>query len=502
VTDREELVPVLVVDDERDIRDGVERFLKRMGCRVHQAADGAAGLEALAEHRPWVVLLDLKMPGMDGLEVLPVILREEPETLVIVITGYATVETAIQAMKNGAYDFIPKPFNPDQLRITVGRAIERRRLAEEARRAREERRRTLADLHTEKSRTRTIIRALPFGVLVTATDGRVALLNPALRHLLDLPDDCAPGRALEEYVDDAEFCRRARQPPEPPPAGAPPQEASWSCELATAGGRQLLARGTAVTGEEGESLGTVVVMVDLTPFKLLDGVKSEFVAKVSHELRSPLSTIYLQLSLLLDDGQSGQAESRHLISRAREKTEGLIAFVRDMLDLSRLESGAAREKQRVELGQTLSAVVEALEPQAREKEQSLSLELPEGGLPALWADPGALDSVFTNLVSNAVKYTPQGGSIAVRAAADGGRVRVEVADDGIGIEPDKKEAVFEKFYRVKSQHTRYVTGTGLGLPIVKSILEGMGGEVGLESQPGQGSTFTVLLPVEEPPAQP
>jgi signal transduction histidine kinase len=494
----EELVPVLVVDDERDIREGVERFLKRMGCRVHQAADGAAGLEALAAHEPWVVLLDLKMPGMDGLEVMPIILAERPETLVIVITGYATVETAIQAMKNGAYDFIPKPFNPDQLRLTVGRAIERRRLAEEARRAEDERRRTLADLHTEKSRTRSIIRALPFGVLVTARDGRVALLNPALRHLLDLAPDCEPGRPLEQYLDDAEFCSRVRRPPDPPEPDEPPQDASWSCELATPQGRKLLARGTAVAGEEGESLGTVVVMVDMTPFKMLEGASSEFVAKVSHELRSPLSTIYLQLSLLLNEDQGGDAESRHLISRARERTEGLIAFVRDMLDLSRLENGGPREPQEVDPGRMLAAVKEALEPQAAEKGQALSLELAPEDLPRIWADPAGLESVFTNLVSNAVKYTPQGGSIAVRAAADGGRLRVEVADDGIGIEPDKQQAVFEKFYRVKNQHTRYVTGTGLGLPIVKSVLEGMGGEITLQSEPGRGSTFTVWLPAEPP----
>jgi two-component system phosphate regulon sensor histidine kinase PhoR len=496
VANGKDLIPVLVVDDERDIRDGVERFLSRMGCRVMKAGSGEEGLELLKTEPVWVVLLDLKMPGMDGLEALPIIKCDHPEAMVIIITGFATVETAIEAMKNGAYDFIPKPFNPDQLRITVGRAIERRRLSDEAERLERERQRTLLDLDTEKSRTRTIIKALPFGVVVTTPESKVALMNPAFVHLVDLPADAAVGKLLWDYVPDQDLCDMVAEI-SAHECEAKPDE--WSHEFATPGGRYLMARGTRIESDEGDCLGAVLVLVDLTAFKALDAVKSEFVAKVSHELRSPLSTIYLQLSLLAGDAQASQdAESRHLLVRAKEKTEGLISFVRDLLDLSRLEAGGpVRDPVEVNLEDILTEVVESIKPQTDAKEQNISLELPGAKLPALKADPSALESVFTNLVSNACKYTQEGGDIFVSAEQEGNQLVVRVRDSGIGIPPEKQELVFEKFYRIKNEYTRYITGTGLGLPIVKSILDNMGAEISLQSTPGQGATFTVKIPLEE-----
>jgi PAS domain S-box-containing protein len=487
---------ILVIDDERDIRDGCERFLSRMGCQVAKAPDGQAGLDYLARHPVAIVLLDLKMPGLDGMEVLRRIRHNWPEVLVIVITGYATVETAIEAMKQGAYDFIPKPFQPDQLRLTVGRALERHRLAVEAARAEAERRRTLADLDAEKSRTRTIIQAMPFGVAVTTAEGNLALMNPAFRRMLGLPQDAEPGKHISHYVDDPGLVELATRVSR---GGERAGEGEDTHQFTTPAGRHLLAQATGIPGEEGECLGAVLVFVDITAFKLLDQLKSDFVAKVSHELRSPLSTIYLQLSLLASDQDlAADQESRHLLERARSKTEALISFVRDLLDISRIESGQALGEPRpVEVAKLLRQVVEALRPQAEAREQSLELELPPEGLPALVADPTALESVFTNLVSNACKYTPEGGWIRVAARVEDGRLVVVVSDNGFGIPPEKHQAVFEKFYRIKDANTRYIPGTGLGLPIVKSILEQMGGEIHLESAPGQGSTFTVRLPLPE-----
>ncbi len=481
---------VLIIDDEQDIRDGCERFLTRMGLAVRKAENGEKGLISLAEEPADLVLLDLKMPGLDGMEVLGRIKERWPEMLVVIITGFATVETAIEAMKRGAYDFIPKPFQPDHLRLTVGRALERKRLLDQARRLQAERARTLIDLDNEKSRTRTIIRALPFGMVVTDTEGKVALMNPAFRRMVNLPPDAAVGRPVEEYVSDPEFRGLVRAIG----GGERGQGEEGASVEFNAGERYLLARGTRVASDEGEPLGAVVVLVDLTPFRNLEGVSGEFVAKVSHELRSPLSTIYLQLSLLLDDGQDRDQENLHLLERAKDRTQGLISFVRDMMDLSRIESGASAPAEPLMVDQVLAQVTESLATQAEAKGQSLTISLPEGETPPVLADRTSLESVFTNLVQNAVNYTPEGGSIQVRAAAANGWVQVEVEDDGFGIEPEKHQAVFDKFYRVKNEKTRYVTGTGLGLPIVKSVVEALGGRIELKSAPGQGSTFRVVLP--------
>ena len=158
----------------------------RAGFDVLTASTGAEALDILAGQTIPIVLLDLKMPGMDGMEVLARIREFDEPILVIVITGFATVETAIEAMKQGAYDFIPKPFEPEQLRIVVNRAAEKLRLTRDARNLELERNRTLSDLHTEKSRLHTILESLPNGVGVVNSEGQVVLMNPAFLHHLDL----------------------------------------------------------------------------------------------------------------------------------------------------------------------------------------------------------------------------------------------------------------------------------------------------------------------------
>ncbi len=184
MNDLPETIKVMVVDDEQDIRDACERIISKMGCEVDKAPRGDTALDMFRQTPYSIILLDMKMPGMDGLEVLHHIMDHNDQTIVIVITGYATVETAIKAMKLGAYDFIPKPFETDQLRIVVGRALEKQRLRNEREKLEKERKRTLADLAAEKSRVRTIVESLPNGVMVTNVDGQVLLMNPTfLLHL-------------------------------------------------------------------------------------------------------------------------------------------------------------------------------------------------------------------------------------------------------------------------------------------------------------------------------
>lgn len=486
-------LPVLVVDDERDIRDGCERILVRKGLEVTKAQNGQEALACMERGPFGIVLLDLKMPGMDGLEVLRRIQEKYPQTLVIVITGYATIETAIEAMKRGAYDFLPKPFKPDQLRIILDRAMERIRLTEEARRLERERQRTLHDLAMEKSRTQTILQALPDGVLVSTPDGRVALLNPALARMLGLPADTALGRPVEEYVADAgfsEFVRRTSK------GEVRPDQTELTYDFSPRERRYLRAHSTPVLGEGGECLGAVTLVYDITELRMLDMLKSEFVAQVSHELRSPLSTIHQQLATVLNDLVGDvPPEQRHILARAKEKTQGLISFIGDLLDLSRIESGVVLQERRpVDVAAVLRGVVDFMGARARAKGQTLSLDLPEGGLPKVNADPQAIEIVFGNLVSNALNYTPEGGRIEVEGCAADGQVRVAVRDNGFGIEKRHLDRIFEKFYRVKDDRTRFITGTGLGLPIVKGILDALGGKIEVESEPGVGSTFTVYLP--------
>jgi signal transduction histidine kinase len=404
------------------------------------------------------------------------------------------VETAIEAMKRGAYDFIPKPFEPDQLRIVAGRAREKLKLTRETQRLAQERERMLFDLDTEKSRTRTIIEALPTGVVVTNAPGQVVLMNPAFAWYLDLDPTLGPGDQIKAYVADEGFCKLVMDIS----TGkyADPQRIP-TYEFALPDGKYLQAQGRPVLGEDGECLGAAVLLMDITAMKVLDRLKSEFVTKVSHELRSPLSTIHDQIALALRHIAGEEyASDQHLLSRAREKTRGLISLIGDLLDVSRIEAGmTCPEPKAIRLEELLQSIVDFLGTSAAKHAQSLTLELPPAPLPSLTADPLALESIFGNLITNAINYTPEGGRIQVRVDLQDDRVRVRVKDTGFGIEARHLEKIFEKFYRVKDDRTRNITGTGLGLSIVRGLLNSIGGTIHVESTPGMGSTFTVLLPV-------
>ncbi|MBW1814522.1 MAG: response regulator, partial [Deltaproteobacteria bacterium] len=320
-------INVLVIDDEKDIRDGVERILTRMNCSVIKAPRGEEGLKILEKEKVSIVLLDMKMPGMDGMEVLGLIRKLDESILVIVITGFATVETAIEAMKRGAYDFIPKPFEPDQLRIVINRAVERIRLTKEAELLERERQQTLFDLDTEKSRIRTIIESLPNGVVVTNSQGQVVLMNPSFRKLLDLKSDLGPGEHINDYVSEKGLCDLIMEISQGKHVDF---DDIPTYEFAVSGNKYLLARGQPVLGERRECMGAVVNVVDITTMKALDQLKSEFVAKVSHELRSPLSTIHEQLAVVLQDMVEDDLQAdQEILSRAKEKTMGLISLIGD-----------------------------------------------------------------------------------------------------------------------------------------------------------------------------
>jgi len=489
-----EALRIIVVDDERDIREGVERILKRMGYVVLKAGRGEEALEILEKETVDLAILDLKMPGMDGMELHQRIREIDEKIIVIIITGYATIETAIDAMKQGVYDFIPKPFEPEHLRIVVRRAHEKLELMKEAEALQAERARTLIDLDMEKSRIRTIVESLPTAVVVTNTSGEVVLMNPAFLKSLDLDPSLMPGQKLESYVPDDGLCNMVMKLSrgEFERDGEAPIH-----EMKVSDNKYLMARGRPVLNESEECMGAVVTLSNITSLKMLDQLKSEFVAKVSHELRSPLSTIHEQLAMVLNDMTEEEIDvDQNLIERAKEKTHGLISLIGDLLDLSRIEAGGISHNiQSIQITELLKSIVEFLGIRAQSKKQTLGIEISSEEFPLITADPMALESIFGNLIANAINYSPNGASIMVKAQMAGKFIQVQVSDNGFGILPKHQEKIFERFYRVKDDNTRYITGTGLGLPIVKGLVDSMNGSIKLDSDAGKGSTFTVLLPV-------
>jgi len=481
---------VLVVDDEKVIRDGCSRLLSHEGYRVLTAVNGQEALDLLSAESIDLIFCDLVMPVLGGFEVIEEVRVKYPDLPLIVITGHGTVANAVEAMKKGAYDFITKPFRADHLALIAKRALEKQSLERRARELQEAQARNLHDLAMEKSRIRTIINCMADGVLVTNRDLEVVLHNPALMRLLDLPTSFAEPTALPDSLTDEDLVKDLREILE-----ATGQETGMISREFCRGSRYIHALSAPVPGLNGEVLGTVTVFQDITNFKKLDEMKTSFVQMVSHELRSPLASIKQLLTVVLD-GLAGEltAKQNDLLNRSKLKIQSLLDLINDLLDVAKIESGHAFEQQvPLRLRYVLEETITLMKPRADNQNVALRLELPRE-LPLIQADPRSMEELFSNLVSNAINYSPGGGEVVVSAVSHGDYLEVKVSDTGIGIEPEEIPKIFDKFYRVKHPETRQVIGTGLGLSIVKGIVESHRGSIEVESRPGVGTTFRVFLP--------
>jgi len=475
---------ILVIDDEKRIREGCYKILTRENCLVEMAENGESGLKMLAGKHYDIILTDLMMPGIGGMEVLAKVREQHPDSVSIVITGFATLEHSIEAMKKGAFDFIPKPFTPDHLRVVVSKAIQMTR--------------TLQDIATEKTRLKTIVNYLAGGVLVTDKSKNIILYNPTLLKMLGYGGDTLDDHPLSALSKDEKLTgiidgilelnkgefKVLSAEIEPHEKGEELSNQSY-----------LRAQAVPFRNRSGEILGSVTIIDDITHLKLLDEMKSTFVSMVSHEIRGPLSTILSQIKILMD-GLAGELGPKQadILGKISRKVEGLVELSNELLDLSRIEAGLiVQDKQPVQLMDILEGLVEFI--QARAKEKNISLTLKKTNLPLINADMKSMEEVFSNLITNAIIYTPERGEVTVRGEVKGDFVNISISDTGYGIAPDEIPRIFERFYRAKTEKTRNIVGTGLGLPIVKSIVEAHNGTVKVESEEGIGSTFYVRLPI-------
>nr|WP_276603245.1 ATP-binding protein [Nannocystis pusilla] len=234
-------------------------------------------------------------------------------------------------------------------------------------------------------------------------------------------------------------------------------------------------------------------MHDVTEIRRLERVRRDFVANVSHELRTPVSIIRANAETLLDGAIEKPEVARRFLDAQLRSADRLAALVADLLEISRIEAGTYEiSPDEIELEPIVAHTIDEVERLAQEKHIEITSDVPEDM--TVWADEQALEQVLLNLIDNAVKYTPTGGKIVVRAKKRDDMVRIEVEDNGPGIEARHRARVFERFYRVDKGRSREVGGTGLGLAIVKHLAEAMEGQVGVEPAEPQGSLFWLTLP--------
>lgn len=368
---------LLVVDDEPGIRSGIQRILRnfRVGYpfmdedfefEIIDAATGEKALEIIESQPVDIILLDNKLPGMDGIEVLEYIKKKELDAQVMMITSYASLELAVKATNNGAYNFMPKPFTPDELKASI---------------------------------------------------------EGITKHL-------------------------------------------------------FLKRMTKQMNKEGKQ------------------VRFQFLSVLSHELKSPINAVEGYLKIM-KERQVGDNLSDYdtMIDRSLERIKGMRTLIMDLMDLTRIESGKkVREIRKVDLHGVARIALDTMEPMAIQKNVKMYLDCPENLY--ISADPDEMEIILNNLVSNAVKYNREGGSVFVTLRQTDSAIQIKVEDTGIGMTEEETKLLFQEFVRIKNEKTKLITGSGLGLSIVKKLVEGnYGGTISVESKPEVGSVFTVQLPI-------
>lgn len=376
----ENFARILVIDDEIGMREGCRRALSPHGLEVVTAEHGAEGLRKLHEEPFDLILLDAMMPGISGLELLGRIQEHDPDIICVMITGYATVDLAARAMKEGAYDFLPKPFTAEELLSIVQEGLQER--------------------HQRQAKKRQ-----------------------------------------QEKAESAQQMERARQ-------------------------------------EQAK----------------LNAIESRFMLVVVHELRNPAGVIknYLQL---MRSGFVDEDEWDEYLEKLDLRASQLLHMLDDLLDLARLKelSGATRVE-RVDVAEVLESVAGQMRPVAEAK--GLELELQILARPIVVGEPAHLQSVWSNLVDNAIKYTPQ-GRVRVLLDVQDGQMVATVTDTGIGMSTEDLSRIFGEFFRSEAAREEVVLGTGLGLAIVNQIVKLYKGNIEVDSTPGDGSTFIITLPAAD-----
>lgn len=339
------------------------------------------------------------------------------------------------------------------------------------------------EVENQKSKLEAILTGVGEPVIVTDSANRLLLLNTAARWVFATGPLDMSHKPLAEVIHNEALIQLFSQPTA--------SQLAQSMEVPLDDGRTFNATLTHVPG-----VGRVAFMQDITHLKELDRMKSEFVSTVSHDLRSPLTSIRGFVDLLVMAGKLNE-QQLEFVDKVKKGVGDITALIDDLLDIGRIEAGVDLMMEACALDDIIREVTDNLRGEVETKEQSLHLELlPE--LPPVWGNRMRLSQVISNLVGNALKYTPDGGSITVEAMEEGGQVLVSVKDTGVGIPPADLPRIFDKFYRVQSKETEDISGTGLGLSIVKSVIEKHNGRIWVDSELGVGSTFTFILPRHQP----
>jgi len=465
---------VLVTDDSLVYRDLLaNHVLAPNGYEPLTAKDGESGLRVAQEESPDLIIMDMQMPGMTGIQVLEALYETGSEIPVIMMTLHGSEDLAVRAFRLGVKDYVIKPFDIEEMLAAIDRALTEVRL-------RRERDALTRTLEAERRQLEAVLTNTKEGVLLVEDDEmeRVILANHAVRQAFDMGNDVA-GRPLAEVLRDEVLADAFQQ--------AKVSAETAHAEIPLPDERTLNANVTPIPG-----VGRVAVMQDITYLKELDQMKSEFVSTVSHDLRSPLTSVKGFADLLPAAGPLNEQQT-YFLGKIQTGVDTVTKMISDLLDLGRIEAEVRLDMEPCDVGAIVGKSIAGQGSHAELKRQTLKARVAPD-LPSVLGNPLRLGQSVSNLVSNAIKYTPEGGHISVEVAMEDGQVVIKIEDDGIGISRDDLPHIFDKFYRADTPETEDIVGSGLGLSIVKTIVEKHGGRIWVDSRLGEGTTFTIVLP--------
>ncbi len=543
---------VLVVDDDDGARKGLETVLRSEGFVVDVARDGAAALQVAGERPPDVVITDLNMPVMDGLELCWHLHELDPDLPVVLVTAFGDMESVVLGMRAGGQDFLTKPLQLEEVVSSVLEAVERRadKLAKRAPKTplaadeasgvvgtggpssravapggnaagrvlvrREQLARIASELRSvnerlvvssvreqehaeEEARQRAQLDALlgnlSEGVIVADAHGQIRIVSAAARHMLGLED--WPLRTVDELnALEALTVQGAPLPvSDRPLTRALRGEEFEACELVCirpdGERRRLLTSGTNVRDEGGNVDLVILVFRDVTELRRLERQREEYTALISHDLRTPLGSIHLLAETIRRRiaKNAPVEEVADLAERIRHNAARMNVMVQEILDVSRLEAGAMEfEREVCDLRKVVAQIVARLDDARARRIVVVAEETPYTVL----GDAPRLDRAIMNLLTNALKYSPDDAVVRIVFTRSGPDIQVHVVDRGIGMPSEDVARLFDRYYRAPGGKVE--SGIGLGLYITRLLAEAHGGRIEVESAPGKGSTFTLVLP--------